>query len=299
MTKSNLKTSETTKRVALLLKELVKKPLSYDDMLKLLSEKGEKPVYTTEVLNKYINTLRTLGLQVKRIDGKYTLLTFLFQLVLSKQETNVFNNLETSILKYGTDKNIKCFLDIKKKILKFFDVNSQREINNYVEQFLTTPLGLKIKMFEKICDDELTVKIKYSGETITVEPKQVLFTEKKIYFECFDIKKIETRKLPLQKITLVSQEPVKNKNIIASNAVIYEIRNRLAQNYILKEGESIIFQNDEKKVIKAENEDYELLTKRLIRYKNNCKIIKPVKFRYYFEKYTDKILSLYEIETSK
>lgn len=296
MSKSNLKISDTTKRVALLLKELIKRPLSYDDMLKLFSENGEKPVYTTEVLNKYINTLRTLGLQIKRIDGKYTLLTFLYQLVLSKQETEVFNNIETSILKYGTDKNIKCFLGLKKKILKFFDANSQREINNYVEQVLTTPLGLKIKMFEKICDDELTVKIKYNGEIITAEPRQILFSDNKIYFECLDTKKIEIRKLPIQKVSLILQQPAKNKNIMMASSVVYEIMGRLAQNYILKEGESIIFQNDEKKVIKAENEDYELLIKRLIRYKNNCKIIKPVKFRDYFEKYTDRILSLYEGE---
>ena len=296
MSKSYLKSSDTSSRVALLLRELIKRPLDYTDIMKLFDEKNKKPVYTTVVLNKYINTLRTLGLQIKRSEKKYTLLTFLYQIVLTDEEIHALNNFEVAILKFGTDKEIKTFLNIKRKILKFFDKKAQNELNNYTERYLTGMLGLKVKMLGKICDDGQNVKIRYKSEVFTVEPRQILFVDNKIYFECTDVKNFKIKKLPVEKVTLLKQLPLKNKNILLSNSVIYEISGRLANNYKLKDGEKLIANEGDKKVIKTENEDYELLSRRLIRYKNYCKILKPTEFRDYFEKFTDKILTMYEEE---
>lgn len=296
MSKSQLKSSGTSSRVALLLRELIKRPLDYTDIMKLFDEKNKKQVYTTVVLNKYINTLRTLGLEIKRSEKKYTLLTFLYQIVLTDEEIQALNDLEITILKFGTDNEIKTFLEIKRKILKFFDKKAQNELSNYTERYLTSTLGLKVKMFGKLCDDKQNIKLRYKGEVFTVEPKRILFIDNKIYFECIDVKIFEIKKLPIEKITLLKQFPLKNRNILFSNSVVYEIFGRLANNYKLKDGESFIINEDGKKIVKTENEDYELLSRRLIRYKNYCKILKPIEFKDYFEKFTDKILSLYEEE---
>ena len=101
-------------------------------------------------------------------------------------------------------------------------------------------------------------------------------------------------KFPIEKITLVKQQPLKNKNRMFTNSVVYEIYGRLKENYKLKDGERYLYEDEKRKVIKVENEDYELLAKRLIRYKNNCKVLKPENFQKYFKDFTNKILALYE-----
>ena len=294
MNENSLKTSETTLRVLKLFLELISRPMSYEEMLKFVNEKSKTPVYTKEVLGKYINTLRAIGLNIGKYKGKYYLLNFLVQINLTDKETDIFNEIETSVLKYGTNNNLKTFYNIKQKLLKFFDAQSQNKVTKYVEQVLTTNIGLKIKQFEKLCDDGQIIKILYGKNELTVEPKQIIYFENMIYLECYNTNNYQTRKLNLEKITLLEQQPIKNRNLAMINSVTYEISGKLASRYKLKEGEILLAQHSEKLFIKVENEDYEFLAKRLIRYKNCCKIIGPVEFREYFKNYTDKILELYK-----
>ena len=294
MKTSNLKTSDTTIRVGKFLLELLNNPMSYDEMLKFFENKVENPVYTKEVLSKYLNTLRALGLEISKYKSKYYLLNFLFQINLNKEEIKAFNDIETSILRYGTDKNIKVFYDFKKKAIKFISPNSRKEINNYVEKFLTTDIGIKIKQFGKFCNDEQLLKISYEDEIIIVEPTQILFFENNIYLECYDTKNYKIRKLVLDKIDIIEQQPLKNKNIKMSNSAVFEISGKLASTYKLKEGETILAQHSQKIFVKNENEDFEFLAKRLIRYQRCCKVLQPQEFVEYFKNYTNKILDVYK-----
>ena len=294
MGKSLMHSSDSSARVALLLSELIKKPLNYSEIRKLFDDNNKKSVSTNEVLNKYINTLRTLGLNIKRKEGKYTLYNFLVQIVLTNEETEAFNKLQMNIAKYGSIREINIFYEIKKRILRFLDVNSQNEINTYIDQYLVNSLGIKVKLFAKLCDDGQILKIRFKGEIHNVEPIEVIFLENKIYLECYEPKIMSIVKFPIEKITLVKQQPLKNKNRMFTNSVVYEIYGRLKENYKLKDGERYLYEDEKRKVIKVENEDYELLAKRLIRYKNNCKVLKPENFQKYFKDFTNKILALYE-----
>ena len=299
MNKSLMRISDSSARVALLLSELIKKPLDYNEIRKLFNDNNKKSVSTNEVLNKYINTLRTLGLDIKREQGKYTLYNFLVQIILSNEEIEAFNNLETDVIKYGTIKEFDTFCEIKKRILRFLDINSQKKVNSYIEKCLITDsLGIKIKLFGKFCYEGQTLKIRYKGEIYNVEPRDILFLENKIYFECYEPKTMTINKFPIEKITLVKQQPLRNRNQMFTNSFVYEIYGRLKENYKLKDGERILEEDEKRKVIKVENEDYEILAKRLIRYKDNCKVLKPEKFQKYFIEFSNKILSLYKEEIS-
>ena len=289
-----MRSSDSSARVALLLNELIKKPLDYSEIRKLFDDNNKKSVSTNEVLNKYINTLRTLGLNIKREEGKYTLYNFLVQIVLSKEEIDAFNNLQKDIAKFGTLKEVNTFYEIKKRILRFLDVNSQRKINTYIEQYLNTSVGVKIKLFGNYCEDGQSVKLRYKGEIYNIEPREVLFIENKIYLEGYSPKTMSIIKFPIEKITSIQQQPTKNRNQMFTNSVVYEIYGRLKDNYKLKDGERVLSEDETRKVIKTENEDYELLSKRLIRYKNNGKVLKPLSFQKYFNDFTDKILAFYE-----
>lgn len=289
-----MKSSDTALRVGQLLLGLLEKPMNNDEIFKYFDDKSATPVYTTEVLNKYLNTLKTLGLQIEKINGKYHLLNFLTEISLTKEEIEAFNNIEQSVLKYGTDKNIKSFIDLKRKMIKFFDLNSQRGINHYVEQTFTTKLGLLVKQYEKICEDGQKIKLEYEGEVYTVEPKRLLFFENKIYLESFNLLDLKIKKFEIEKIKLIAQQPSKNTNIEISNSVIFELSGKLASIYKLKEGEVLVAKNDGKIFVKSTNEDYDFLARKLIRYKNSCKIIAPQEFKDYFIDFINKILKRYE-----
>ena len=299
MADSMMRSSDSSIRVALLLSELLKRPLDYSEMRKLFNDKNKKSVSTNEALSKYLNTLRTLGLNIKREDKKYTLYNFLVQIVLTEDETSAFKNLETNVLKYGSKNEIQTFYEIKKRILRFLDAKSQNNISKLVEKYFTTPLGVKMQLFGKYCDERQTIKIKYNGIIHNIEPREVLFIEDKTYLEGYEPKTMLIVKFPLEKITFVKQLPTKSKSDMFTNSFVYEIYGRLKENYKLKDGERVLLYDDKKKVIKVENEDYEILARRLIRYKNNCKILKPARFEKYFRDFTNKILANYEEEIIK
>ena len=296
MAKANSKVSETILRVSNLLLKLMEKPLDYDEIFECFEKKVSTQVYTTEVLKKYFNTLRALGLEISKEKGKYILKNFLVQISLSKEEITAFNHMEISILKYGTNNNIIDFISFKKKLMKFLDKKSQEGINHIKVGFFNSKTGMKIKEFQQICDEGQRIKIEYKNQEMIVEPKDVSFINSKVYFECLDCVTATIKKLVLEKVKLISRQPLKNKNLNFQKSVVFELSGKLSKNYKLKEGESVLAENPNKLFVKNDNEDYEFLAQRLIRYKEFCKIIKPDEFKEYFVNYTDKILDIYKDE---
>ncbi len=291
----NIKFSETILRVSSLLLQLLQKPMNYEEMFDFYNKNFENTVYSKEVLNKYLNTLRMAGLNIERINGRYTLLNFLTQISFSKEEAEIFRKIEQAILKYGTVKNIKTFLNFKTKLIKFLDTDSRKAINYYDNTItFTTKLGLLIKQYNQLCEDKQKIKIKYRSKTLTVEPEQVLCIDNKFYLECFNISDYKLNLMEIEKICLLEQQPAKNTYKTSPNTVLFELSGRLAQNYKLKEGETIIAENQAKIFVKSPLNDYEFLARRLIRYQNCCKILKPIEFKEYFKDYINEIFNIYE-----
>ena len=295
MVKSNSKVSETIVRVSSLLLRLMESPISYEEIFEHFENKLSTQVYTKEAVKKYFDTLRALGLEISKEKGKYSLTNFLVQINLKKEEIEAFNHIETSVLKYGTTNDITNFINFKRKILKFLDKNSRESITQLKSGFFTSKLGLKVKQFQELCDEGQRINIKYRNNEIIVEPQNICFMNNKVYFECFNCETSTTKKFVLDKVELIGRQPQRNKNVKFSKTVVFELSGKLAKNYKLKEGESILAENPQKLFIKNTSEDYELLAQRLIRYKNYCKVIKPDEFREYFTNYVDKILNVYKL----
>ena len=294
MYKTKSKVSETIVRVSSLLLKLVEKPMSYEEIFEHFENKLSSQVYTREAIKKYFDTLRALGLEIYREKGKYSLLNFLVQIKLNPDEIKAFNYIETSVLKYGTTNDIGNFINLKRKLLKFLDKDSQTNICYRKSGFFTTKIGLKIKEFQQLCEEGQRIKIDYKNKEMIVEPRNICFINNKVYLECLNCNTSIVRRLVLEKVELINRQPQMNRNNQFPNAVIFELSGKLAKNYKLKEGESVLAENPNKLFVKNTSEDYEFLAQRLIRYKNSCKIIKPDNFRKYFVKYTNEILKMYE-----
>ena len=294
---SELKISDTIIRVSKLFLQFLETPMDFDDMFEFFNNVCKTPVYSKEVLNKYLNTLRAAGLRIERLKGgKYYLYNFLTAVNLNEKEIEAYKKLEISVLRFGNSKDIKTFLHFKRKMIKFFDENTQKQLNIPNIISFSSELNAQIKIFRKICEECQKIKIKYENKIYIVEPKEILFIDNLLYLECYNTNQSKKSRFPLNKITLLEREPSKNTEQNFTTTVLYELSGKLAHNYKLKEGESIIAEHDSKIFVKAVIDDYEFLARRLIRYKNLCKIIKPVEFREYFIDYTNKILDIYKDE---
>lgn len=297
MNNKNTQISETFIKIAYIFLNLTKTPMDYDDIYKCLLNKSMEVEYSKETFNKYLNTLRALGLKIDKLsDGKYHLLNFFVQIELNQEEISAFKNFEANILKYGTNNNIHTLIMLKNRILKYFDYKSQQQLNELLDRDLNTKMGFLVKQFEKICNDNQKIVIEYEGEILTIEPKDINSYNNIVYLNCLDLKSLKNKKLILKRITLLKQLPVKNSFSFTSNPVVYELSGRLAKIYKIKPNEKVIFKHGQKLVIKSENEDYEFLARRLARYQDFCKILNPADFKEYFKNYIDKILKLYEDE---
>ena len=297
MTNEDKKVSETFLKVATILSCLMKKPMDYNEVFRFCLDSNVDNFLSKESFNKYINTLRALGLTIEKLpDEKYHLFNFFVQVQLNKEEIDAFKKFETAILKYGTDNNIKTLISLKTKFFRYFDIESQSFLNELLEQALNTKIGLLVKQFEKICNDSQKIVIEYEGKILTVEPKTISSYNNIIYLDCIDLKSFKSKKLILKRIHLIKQLPNKNSFSSIYNSVVYELSDRLAYNYKLKNNEQVVSKYGKKLVIKCENEDYEFLAGRLARYQTFCKILQPIEFKEYFKNYIDKIAKLYENE---
>lgn len=288
------KISNTTIRVSKLFLELLERPMDFNEMFDFFNKQHNTNIYSTEVLNKYINTLRAIGLKIKRINGKYHLLNSLTNIHLSKNEIAAFKELEIKIIEYGTNKNLLDFISLKRKILKFCDETTQKNLNMLNTKFFNSELGIKIKLFQNLCEDEQKIKIEYNNKEYIIEPKEVFFIENKPYLKAYNNTFSNINQFEIEKIKLFKQQPLKNTQIEIKRYALYELSGKLAKTYKIKEGEIIIAKHDTKIFIKCELDDYEILAKRLIRYKEFCKIINPTDFKEYFLNYTNNILKIYE-----
>ena len=109
-----IKIAGSSLRVLELLKALAQKPLSTSDLLRIIEEKDEK-LFRKEIVNKYLNTLKLLGLKIKKIDRKYTLLTNIEKIDLSKTDLSLLKFIEKYTQKINSPifrKNISDILNI-------------------------------------------------------------------------------------------------------------------------------------------------------------------------------------------
>ena len=74
--KEEEKLSDTFFKVSKLFLGLMEKPMDYQEMSDFLNEKDCPCEFSTEILNKYINTLRALGLQIEKVKNKFQLFNF-------------------------------------------------------------------------------------------------------------------------------------------------------------------------------------------------------------------------------
>ena len=269
----------------------MKKANSLYEMFKLLHGTERKMEYVIKVLNisetafhKNIAKFKNAGFKVTYRNSTYRIDVFKNIFNLDEKDKQIIAQLLESSTKLSKQKH-KDFLNF---IKKFLLLTQEKDYNDVIKKYeFLKKIALYSKFEEKIKIIKQNFKkrmclILNSNVEIYATFLRLDANEDKIYLYYENNQTLKEEKISIEKIARIT----KNKNHlleIEKSEVVFEIYDRLAKTYLLKEDERIIDSSNNKLTILSSSKDKNELFKRLLRYDTLCKVLYPksdvVKFR--------------------
>lgn len=292
------KNYDTGLRVLEVLKILLNKNVSKSELMEIVKENsGMETVYTSEAFIKYFNTLESLGFKIEKRKNVYMLKNALYDVDITDSEKEILTQCIMYIKKLH-NKSIEAHLtDFFSRTLKYLPEDFQNEISNAINCFSQnlSEQDNVLKSLESFITDKQQIAVTFlkcnnTKETIVAELRDIIEKEGTIKLVFYDISKLRNKKIFLNSIISINQlhSRIKNNNYV--NSVVFNLYGRLAKSYKLKQSEKLIDFESEYITVSNTEEDREALLKRLLKYGENCRIIKPKSFAEEFLSLTDDIL---------
>ena len=292
MKKISDKYNEACIKIFDMLKLLSKGTAHYSDMIELFNPDENNPAAGAHViLNKYLNTLKIFGINIYKSKNIYYLQNSFYSLNLDKNVVKMLQLLKTSGLILSNNKQKEQFdnfvNDIEMRL-----TSTSREILNSANDSDNIKRGeyfIKyrdlIAKCETYCNDNLKMEISFSADTkeykLICTPKEITYINRKAYLSVFNHLSRQIFDIPIETITGMKQMPVLANIREVPMTVVYKIRNNLAKSYRLREWETTDGKIDENGwlTIVNNNENFDVLIKRLMRYDICCQVVSPKSFR--------------------
>ncbi|MBR1908214.1 hypothetical protein IJ818_04700 [bacterium] len=266
----------------------------------------ESKTYSHITIYKYLNSLKAMNIVLERDnENQYFIENIPFKLNLSKSALSSLKYL-SEYSKYIEEERVK--KDIKNILLII-----QRHLNEkqykYFNELNINDIKLPriysenekelIKNFEKFIklDSKICVSFKENRNTIKriiVTPVDIEYKENNVYFIVSDITKAQNISIELEKIIEIEQTPQKSIKNTIPITVIFKIKGRLKNRYILKKYEKYGEITETEAFVINRGEDKDKLIKRLIGYTNLCEIVSPQAYKNDMIEELDTMLKNYE-----
>lgn len=256
MKKISEKYNEACIKVFDMLKLLSKGTAYYSDIIELFNPDENNPTAGAHViLNKYLNTLKIFGINIYKSKNIYHLQNSFYSLNLDKNDIKMLQLLKTSGLILSNTKQ-------------------KEQFDNFVHDVEMRLTSTSRELLNSTNDSDNLRRSEY-------------FTK---YRDL--ISKCEG----YCNITAIKQMPVVSATREAPMTVVYKIRNNLAKAYRLREWESTDGKIDDEGwlTIVNNNENFDVLIKRLMRYDVCCQVVSPKNFRERMLSTIDETLANYE-----
>ena len=275
-------------RVLQMLHLLFQKNYTMNELMEALSEiTGEK--CSNFLVCKYINTCRFCGIDIQKINGKYTLLKLPFGLNFSDEELKLIADIRHFCSGMRVSKTVRSINSIIKKINQRSDKYYARA--NVIED------DENIEKFEEAIEKGFKIEFKYTEDgkkhNILCEPLELDYDNDTLGFivnHNGDRKRVFHA--DIIEITITSIKASKN---MASTAVVFQLKDILAKRYTLKAGERIVDTNLDGSInVLNKSEDKKTLLHRLLKYGNLCEVISPRAYKKEMLSIIDKTLENYK-----
>ena len=265
---------------------LFEKNLTMDELIKTLNKMFPRTKFNNFVVSKYINTCRSCGIDIYKIDGKYALINFPIGEKFSEDEAKLLFKLKD----YSEDL----------KVTKIAD-----DVQSFIEKLHLTNykagIGLKtsknyriIKLFNAARHARCNIKIYYyDGNVVDCSPREVFVSDGKIFFKTSNKQGLQNvNPDDIQNIKITEEN---NLDEIIYEDVVYELKGKLAKRYQLRENEEVLrYKKNGSIVIVNKYESKTDLLRRLMRYDSSCKLLKPQSYVEDFKAMIQGAISNYE-----
>lgn len=300
----NENTSVSAYRMFEVLKFLMQKPASIQEIKEYLEKLDNGKIYSKNVIYKYLTTLKFAGMNVKRNKCKYEITKFPFKFDFSDNDLNALSILNKAIDYVPENEisdnlktlfyrlNMRFTLENKLKIQKFTP-------NTNLTQNLSTEQKMLIETYNSYCKDNyrytITMKNLFGHtEKIIAEPIETYIKDSKLYLKIFCTRPNRYLELNVEQIIKIEALPHQKTKKYSSATTIFKLTNKLAKRYTLRNGETIEkILDDESIIIKNDMEPKNLLYLRLLRYDECCEIISPKQDREIMKQLIEKSLNNY------
>ncbi len=307
MYEENQKQIESCIKLFSLMKLLLDGNASFLKVMSLFEEAEHNSNTACVTLNKYINTLKIFGINIIKDSGCYKILNPPYKINLSDVELNGFNQLYYFLNEIENDNNLDIKVFLKSIQSRFSeklqaDILKEKSKNQTDFTFYYKEFNDKIRICKKFCTEEYKTEIVYyklgNKKTTTVQAKieKLIYNKNKIKLGIINLSTMEPSSIAMDKIVCIRQLPTKTlPNFRTNKTIIFQISNRLAENYTPRKWEYLdSFDDEGNKVFINKDEDENELLHRILRYKTNCKILSPQSFKNKLLEEVDKTLQLYE-----
>jgi len=288
LSKGNEKYNDSCVKLFEFLKLLSNGETCYKDVIELFSEKSDEECSNPHViLNKYLNTLKIFGIKIKKKNNKYYLLNSPYKIDLDSDDLKAI-----AILKEGL--NILPNGKMRSNFEQFFrelEIRYSENLQNITQSidsisaqrlsFYFSELSEQIRECERYCQEQHKLEIIYVNSKnndvqITCSPVELNYHKRKICLSVLVQLGGNITEIPLENIKSIEQLPTLANAQKLSTTIVYKLKNKLAKNYKLRDWEkSKGLDNENNLIVVNNNEDLDVLLRRLMRYGNECVIISP------------------------
>jgi len=289
--KISRKFNDSCLKVFALLKLLAGGDAKFADVIQIFANSEEVvPQKANVILNKYMNTIKIFGVQVKKVKNKYVLTHMPFSLKLNEEDLQAVALMRSAINFLPEGKNKKHILKLLRDLNNLYDKDT-RELDSVIYINKNYDLSFYFKKFKKqiaeceeylqnSCKLELIYSHDGNDEAIICIPQEIKYLDSVV---CYSVYNTLNRQ-----IFDIQIDSIKNIKVIAQNAqkeqscttVIFKLKDDLADRYKLRDWERSEGKdsNGWLTVVNA-GEDFDRLCSRLLRYDDKCVVVSPVQFK--------------------
>lgn len=282
-----LKVNISSLRVLQMLQLLFEKDYTMNELMAALSEvSGER--CSNFLVSKYINTCRFCGIDIQKIDGKYTLLKLPFGIDFSDDVLSLFDEIKKYSSKMRLGKNVRAYNSLLAKINKRSD--------RYYSKIETPEDDKNIENFEYAMENGWKVNINFvadgNNNLILCEPLEL--SSEGEHLAVVVNYNGDRKKILYKDITGIVVSNVKSSGNMLSTSVIFKLENALARRYTLRPEEKVVgIEEDGSITVLNKTEDKQSLLNRLLKYDTMCEIISPRAYKKEMKNIIDTALANY------
>ncbi len=294
--KKNIWISLTGYRSLVVLKALIEKNRTIAELTEILkNNKITSKSVSKDTVRLTVNTLKSAGCNISRPSKSnnytYQLLSHPFKLKISEEELRALIKLREKLSEESDQNEILIYNDICEKIISLTDDKTALALIKETEPLANADKKL-LKTFSNPSLKNKRIKIVYNSaekgdEEIDIIFKDITFENGKLYLDCYLFKYNSHGVLNFERIKEIKTIGLADEiKTVQTYNVEYSITGNSVINYEKEKYETILEQNNDKIVVRAEVVNEFLFIQRLLLFGSDFKIISPDFFR---EKLINKI----------